>query len=335
MAKDNENVAKKLAKLVTEGPESYRKKYEGLTEDEIADKITREIDEKMHRADNAREERYRDRDAKREERLREHMEKWNREDWNKPIFLRRAAGGHHVFWRVFWGVLFLAAAGLVIATSFGWLNLFVMNIWWLILMIFLAVITIASLINLQWFGVFFPIAGILTVLNYQTDWFNWSGTAIGGIFATALLLSIAFSILFHHNYKKRYEKWVGEHGDDFAKTVSGQDDGDEVYVSANLGEAVRYVESQHLQKVFVNCSLGGAKVYFANAKLADNQLEINIRASLGGVELYVPKNWKVVNNMNALAGGISEKNFANVDESSPIVTLRGSANLGGVEIIYV
>jgi len=331
-----DGAAKKFARLVTDGPESYREKYAGMSEEEMSAKMEEEMNEKMSRANTRREEKYRDRDARREARLNEKMQRWNREDWGKPIFLRRSVGKHHVFWRVFWGVLFLAAAGLVIATSFGWLSLFSMNIWWLILMIFLFIITIASLIHLNWFGVFFPAAGILTVLNSQNLLVNWNGQMVGGIFATALLLSIAFSILFHHKGYRNWRREIGKHKfDDYSDVSESLDDEKVVAVRANMGEAIKYVNSKNLEKVLIECKLGAVKIYFDNAKIAGKELLVHINCSLGGVEMYVPKTWRVVSGLNAMAGGVSEKNRAELTADSPVVQLSGNANLGGVEIIYV
>ena len=337
MAKDEkENVAKKFAKLVTEGPESYREKYKGMSEEEMAAKMTGEINAKMSAADRRREERYRASNARREERMREHMEKWDRHDWNKPIFLRRLAGKHSTFWRVFWGVFFLLAAGAVALQIFGVFS-FVISIWWIILAILLFAIMIAAAANLNWFFVFVPAACLATIANYQIpEWHFANGQAIGGIFAVAILLTIAFSILFHRRSYCKSHQWIDDKKsvDDFSRSADSGD-GSEVVVSARMGEAVRYIDSQNLEKVFVDCSLGSVKIYFNNAKIAGDKLVVNIRASLGGVEMYMPKNWRVVNSLNALAGGVEEKGRVELTPDSPTVTLRGSASLGGVEIVYI
>ncbi|MCL2037425.1 hypothetical protein FWG95_00215 [Candidatus Saccharibacteria bacterium] len=254
---------------------------------------------------------------------------WKQEKWES----RRR---HNVLWRVFWGLFFLVAAAAVTFQIFGILT-FQLNIWWLILGIFLVAIMVQALMNLNWFFVFVSAATIATILNYQTDWLNLSGQEIGGMFGVAVLLTIAFSILFH---KRSYRGWrrhvmIGGSADDFSEVSESLDNEREVAVRANMGEAIKYVNSKNLEKVLIECKLGAVKIYFDNAKIAGDELLVNINCSLGGVEMYVPRNWRVVSGLNAMAGGISEKNRAELTADSPVVRLSGNANLGGVEIIYV
>jgi len=335
MAKESnhkESAAKKFAKLVTEGPEEYRKKYEGKTKEQIREQVEAEMNAKMHAADTRREQRWHDRDARRNARLNEKMERWDPDDWNKPIFMRRTVGRRHSFMRVFWGVFFLVAALAVLAQIFGWLT-FSINIWWVVLAVFLFAMMVAAAINLNWFALFIPAAIILTIVNYQTDLLPrmLTGQEIGGMFGVAVLLSFAFAILFHRScHKPKCAKFDS----DFSRNV-GSDDGREVVIAARLGEAVRYVESKDLEKVFIDCVMGGVKVYFNGAELAGKEMTINIHGAMGGVEMYLPKNWRVVNGLNAFAGGVSEKNRTELTADSPTVRLTGNVSLGGVEIIYI
>jgi predicted membrane protein len=253
-------------------------------------------------------------------------------DFRCHTFTRSLGGKHIIFWRVFWGLFFLVAAGAVLAQIFGWLT-FSINIWWLILGIFLLAIMVASIINLNWFGVFVPAACMTTIINYQTNWFdlNLTGQKIGGLFAVAVLLTIAFSILFHRKSYREIHRWVdNKHGSNHTSR------GDrEVTVSARLGEAVRHIESKKLERVYIDCVMGSVKVYFSGAKLVDNKLTIHVNCSLGGVELHVPRNWRVASGLDASLGGVSKKNHAELKPNSPTVHLTGNVNLGGVEIIYI
>ena len=76
------------------------------------------------------------------------------------------------------------------------------------------------------------------------------------------------------------------------------------------------------------------KVYFDRAHVGENGAVINIDASFSGIELYIPKTWKLVNNMNVSLAGVEEKNSRNVTEEVT-VTLTGDIKFSGIEIIYV
>ena len=242
----------------------------------------------------------------------------------------------HTFWRVLWGLFFLVAAGGIAAEMFDWLT-FSINIWWLVLAIFLIAMMIASIAALNWFGFFVPVACIVTIMNYQTDWLgrSLSGQEIGGVFMIAVLLSIAFSILFHRRGGCKARDWVDSNGACFARKVASSDDDSEIVIVARLGEAVRYIESNKLEKVSIDCVMSNVKVYFNNAVLVGDELSIDVRGTMSGVEMYIPRHWRLVNDMNMTAGNVDEKNRAEWTADSPVVRLTGNASLSGVEIIYI
>lgn len=279
--------------------------------------------------------------------------------------------------RVFWGTIFFLLAavgvfGLFVINSHGaWPGFLklggnsvdqLLDKFWLIMgAVVLIAIALASLVSLNWFGFFIPIAIIIAMFS---SWLGIASPAIPPlIFIIAVLLSISFTILFHRNWRKHYYAKFARRDPDFANFmkrdpdfanfhqsntnfsqrffgdmdsfVTGNEDGGEVYIFAKFSEGVRYIDNKNLRKVFIDARLGAVKSYFQNAKLADNKLDININAKLGSVELYVPRNWKLISKVNTFAGGISENGYAEVDENSPIVTLRGSARMGAITVNYV
>ncbi|MCL2451942.1 hypothetical protein FWD20_03720 [Candidatus Saccharibacteria bacterium] len=243
-------------------------------------------------------------------------------------------GKHNVFWRVFWGVFFLVAAGAVAAQIFGFFS-FSIGIWWLILATFLFAIIIASLVKLNWFGVFVSLACLVTIANYQTNWLSLSGQEVGALFGIALLLTIAFSILFHKKSYRSMRKYWSRYERVGGASETSADDEREVAVRANFGSAVRYIESKNLEKVLIDCKFGAAKVYLSNARPAGKETTVLINCAFGGLELYVPRTWRIVNGLDANLGGVEEKGRTEISPDSPTVRLIGSANLGGVEIVYV
>ena len=76
------------------------------------------------------------------------------------------------------------------------------------------------------------------------------------------------------------------------------------------------------------------KVYFDKAVVSSGHAEIFLDISFSGVELYIPKTWNVVYDVNTTLGGIDEKNSKTASDS-PVVTIKGSISLSGVEIIYI
>lgn len=61
---------------------------------------------------------------------------------------------------------------------------------------------------------------------------------------------------------------------------------------------------------------------------------VKYQTTFGGMELYIPKTWQVVNHTSAAFGGIHEKNHPHAS-GKPTLVLEGSISFGGVEIFYV
>ncbi len=84
----------------------------------------------------------------------------------------------------------------------------------------------------------------------------------------------------------------------------------------------------------MKCRFGGMEVYLDNASLLNGKGIIKIDSSFSGVELYIPKDWTVRNNLRVAMGAVE---FMNGPQEDPdkIVTLVGNVSLGAVEIRYV
>ncbi|MCL2085412.1 hypothetical protein FWH09_00515 [Candidatus Saccharibacteria bacterium] len=233
--------------------------------------------------------------------------------------------------RVFWGMFFLFAATAVILSMLDVVT-FGINIGWLLLTTFLAAIAMASMFRLEWFGVFMPVAGILTIGILKTDYLDFIGIrGIWPIWIAAVLLAIGFSILF-----RRRGKIMSEIIGDDDEVIDHADD-EEIEVNVNVGGIIKYVNSDDFRKAYIKCNVGGVKVYFDNAKIKGKSATIEISGMMSGIKLYVPKEWKIVNEVNCTAAGIEEKNKrADIDaKKEKMVYLKGSLTAAGAEIVYI
>jgi predicted membrane protein len=239
--------------------------------------------------------------------------------------------------RIFWGLFFLAIAAAVVCNAFGVIT-FGINFAIVIVAIILTTLIFKSLFRLMWPGVFIPLAGLVTILGETTDWFSLTGQNIGALFLSAFLLSVAFTIMFrrkhghfHEHLRDHRHMMDGEH---FDKIINDHDESD-VEVDVRLGSTIKYINSDNFESAKIKCYLGAVKVYFDSAKLGKkNEAEIYIDALMSGIELYIPKDWTVVNNTSNTMSGVNEKNAPHSD-GKKTVTLSGNLNMSGVEIIYV
>jgi hypothetical protein len=77
--------------------------------------------------------------------------------------------------------------------------------------------------------------------------------------------------------------------------------------------------------------MGGCEINLAAAKITSEAV-IDVLAFWGGIEIHVPRGWRIENHVLAILGGVVDKTDGNAPPGAPTLILRGSAIMGGVEI---
>lgn len=227
--------------------------------------------------------------------------------------------------RIFWGIFFLGGAVALIVNKLGLLG-GDLNLWTMLLTILLAAGLIKSVVYKSMSGILFSIAFLCIIyakplgITALTPW-----TVLGA----ALLGSIGCSILFHP--KKNYGIYHhgGEHFES-EETVEGE----LIELSNSFASGVKYINSDDFKGANIDCSFGAMKVYFDNAIIQGGQAIVHLDVSFAGVELFVPKEWKVTNSADISFGGIDEKNRS-VSTGTPVMRITGEVSFAGVTIIYI
>ena len=251
--------------------------------------------------------------------------------------------------RIFWGIIFIIAALAIILNLLGVFGDVEFGFWTVIFSIVLLLVLISSILNVFWFGIFLSLGlGFVLYKNMIAAALDSSQIAdINGwvIVGIALLLGIGFSILFRKKEPAQFVHifsggdigaygTIGDDGEHFESVVN-QTDGSEINDRINFGSKIRYINSENFKRAYIECSFGAMKFYFDNAHITDGTAEIVLDISFSGAELYIPKNWRLVDNLQRTATGIEEKNRNQADVDSPVVTLSGSSKFSGIEIIYI
>lgn len=221
---------------------------------------------------------------------------------------------------LFWGLFFILSAVLVIVSQLGEPQIHLVN---LVLSIFLIAISVKSLFRFNFFGILFPLAFIAILYAEPLGITNLTPWPILG---SALFASVGLSFLIH---PRRYFHHHDEH---FEKIIDTPDDS-MIDFHVSCGSSIKYINNDNFEGGTIRCSCGAMKVYFDHATLSKKGAKVYLDISLSGVELYIPKNWNVVNRINTTMGGVEEKGKS--DKSGPEIILMGNVNLSGVEIIYI
>ncbi len=79
---------------------------------------------------------------------------------------------------------------------------------------------------------------------------------------------------------------------------------------------------------------GGTQLNLMNANSTARHIVIDVTAALGGVEIVIPSHWELVNEIDAIFGGVDDGRMVRTQptESSKTLVIRGFCMMGGVEI---
>ncbi len=228
--------------------------------------------------------------------------------------------------RLFWGLFFVLAAVFIIFSKLGYF-VSVSPISF-VFTIFLAAILVDSIINVRFPGIFFSMAFLAIIYAKPL---GIQSIVPGGVLGAALLLSIGFSLIFH-NFRHHHHchDWKGE--TEFTY-VEDEQDGNCVNYKSNFASAIKYVNSDSFSKAYLKNSFGSLKVYFDNAIIEGEKAVIYVNSSFGEMELYLPRDWKVVNNVNASFGDAKIKNRAS-GEDTKVVEIVGEVSFGDLKIYF-
>jgi predicted membrane protein len=108
---------------------------------------------------------------------------------------------------------------------------------------------------------------------------------------------------------------------------------DDLNISIALSGLKRQVVSQNFRGGKASVVLGGIELDFTSASLSGGQATVDLTAVLGGIDLRVPKDWKLVIDSSPILGGVEDKRRP-VSEAEAKATLfvKATAILGGIEI---
>ena len=154
---------------------------------------------------------------------------------------------------------------------------------------------------------------------------------LASVFA-ALGLSIIFPKKYWHGKAPRNPSWTKTSSR--MRTEYGDNDNNPS-ISVNFGAVSRHLRANSLESAQLYCNFGALEVFFDQVELNPNGAEAVLNCSFGAIKLYIPKHWRVINQLNCSLGGVdTDTNFTPAD-NAPQLTLNGSVSLGGVEVRYL
>jgi len=232
----------------------------------------------------------------------------------------------------FWGIFFLAAGFFVVASQVG--GFVHLGFWSIVATVLLVAVFIGSLMSINFFGVFASAALLYAI--YQGP-FEWPLVSVWLLLLTAVLISTGLSIIFHgrfhqHWAKRKYckENW-GSHC-----STEEYVNGDDVSISESFNEVSKYLHAECLRQAHIASSFGKLNVYFDGVKLSPDGAEVYVDVSFGKIEIYLPREWRVIDQVHTSAGAVTNNLRSNgLSADAPTLTLKGRVSFGNLEIRYV
>lgn len=183
-----------------------------------------------------------------------------------------------------------------------------------------------------WWPLVVIIAGLLVLLNNQRQ-FIWAGVLIlGGIllqlnnldvisfnvwslFWPVILIAVGVSILLNRTMQPKNAR------------IQDLDD-----VSAILGGSETINTSKDYRGGKATAIFGAVSLDLRDAVIKKEAV-LNVSAICGGIEIKVPREWKIQPQVFPILGGVDSKGHSqNVSDKAPVLIITGTVALGGIEI---
>lgn len=218
------------------------------------------------------------------------------------------------------GLVLIVAGALALLDN---LNIFSFHFnlgdWWPLILVALGVVHLWNNRNIFDFsGLFLILLGVVFLLaelgriGWSDVWRWWP----------AVLILLGISIVFKRNPAPRDDKrW--SHAASSDATVS---------INNILAGSDRRVASGEFKGGDISNILGGTKLDLLESRLAPGDWLLTVSSVLGGVEILVPRDWRIEVNPTNMLGGVDDHTRQNPDATGGKLIIKASALLGGIEI---
>ena len=237
---------------------------------------------------------------------------------------------------IFWGLSLIAIAIFVVVYQMGIISNEI-SVWSIVLGILFGCALIDGIISLSFGGIFFPLAFLWALFGEVV---GFPKVSIWILLLAALLLTIGFHIIFPQ--KKKKEQWK-KHVESMHQTFDsqgareiheGEDGGSVVNCYNRFGATTKYITTENFVSATLDNQFGEMIVYFDNAKIIGDYADVYVSASFGSVQMYIPREWKVDNDIRVMLGEAHERN-QNQAMGGPVLRLHGNVSFGELEITYI
>lgn len=227
----------------------------------------------------------------------------------------------------FWGIILILCAVYLLTSKMGFMKWLNIGVWSTLFTIFFLYTLLKGISRMNFYSIFISLAFLGIV---HDDFLGIEAITPWPILGAAILLGMGFNMIFPNRRKHKNHIYITSHDTPIINNTNGE----RVLYNVSFSSAVNYVNSTSFREASFDCSFGSLKVYFDHAIMAEDTAVIYIDNSFGSTELFIPKEWKVIKQLECSFGGVDEKGIP-MEDGIHTVYLRGDTSFGGVTIHYV
>ena len=237
------------------------------------------------------------------------------------------------FGSILGGLTLLAIAAVIILTQTGTISLS-LAIWQIILAIIAISIFITSVVKLEIGGVVVSLGMAYIALG---DYFGLPHFKLWVVIVVTILAAIGLGMIFPHRHRrnnKKIDKYAAYEAEDQIgahQKATYNDENGFVKCSNTMGALARYVNASNFTGADITNSFGSLKVYFDKATIINSPVNINVKNDFGEMQIFIPKEWNVVNKISVVAGEVKSEDVVG-SSNAPTVELTGNVAFGSVVI---
>lgn len=229
-------------------------------------------------------------------------------------------------WKLFWGIGFILLAVALVLDAIGVLSTVTVavgeiSVLAIIAGLLLLCFAIARLCRGKIGDIFVPLALIFMLFEKNIAYVFHIGDESGNIInnwlllLSAVLVWIGWSILFSGIKIRRKKKEYNFSGS------SGS--------YSNIGSAVKYIDCENFKYESIENHLGTCTVFFENVDKYEGGGVLALENNLGTTTVNVPKDWRVVMEID---NSLGHSSVPTSEASGPLLIIKGENNLGSVNV---
>ena len=114
--------------------------------------------------------------------------------------------------------------------------------------------------------------------------------------------------------------------------ADGTDRSAEVHTFAMMAGVHQKFDTQDFRGGDASALMGGVEIDLRSARTTQPQVVIDVFAWWGGIDIFVPRDWRVANEVVPIMGGVDDQTRPAEGDVHTTLVLRGAAIMGGIEI---